>query len=404
MDHFIQIQTVGIIVPTCCTVSFVPDIDFTKDFPVDQPYGTGFSQVTGDAQGPLNEYEVGAQFVSFLNGFYRVFPAAASYNLYLAGESYAGMYIPYISAAILNCPDLIGIEPRYGSPIPLRGIILGASLVSFDVQASPSITTQTNLELLTAAHVFDDGVNFGIDADAFRNGATTLARECSGITSWEFAANNTYGCDMVAYAADFVAAALNYSACFDYYKVDTLMPCTARDHFWAAEDALATYLNVRTDFLFVSSFDPLSKQTPEVRTALHVDPLLVETLPNAIWQECTTISVSAQADMMYPSSVTLLPQLIDAGIRILMYSGDLDLVMDYFGIELVLSNLTWAGSTGFQQNPTNWIIDGDVAGLYWCERGLKYIRAHNAGHMVPADQPSSGIEILNEILTYECNC
>jgi carboxypeptidase D len=67
-------------------------------FWLDQPAGVGFG--TSDADGYVaDEAGMAEDFISFLGNLVKVFPSLAKRPLYLTGESYAGMYIPYIMKA-----------------------------------------------------------------------------------------------------------------------------------------------------------------------------------------------------------------------------------------------------------------------------------------------------------------
>src|SRR5690606_11898244 len=66
---------------------------------VDQPGGTGFSY-TDVYDKELSE--VADDFMIFLQKFYELFPNDLSNEIYIAGESYAGQYIPYIASSIQN--------------------------------------------------------------------------------------------------------------------------------------------------------------------------------------------------------------------------------------------------------------------------------------------------------------
>lgn len=57
---------------------------------IDQPIGTGYSE--GSNQPPLNA-QVTQDFVGWLQTFYDVFPELKAKNTYIAGESYAGVYV-----------------------------------------------------------------------------------------------------------------------------------------------------------------------------------------------------------------------------------------------------------------------------------------------------------------------
>lgn len=68
---------------------------------VEQPVGTGFSigEVTA-----TNEEEIAQDFVKFFKNFQTIF-GIKKFKIYVTGESYAGRYVPYISAAMIDKND-----------------------------------------------------------------------------------------------------------------------------------------------------------------------------------------------------------------------------------------------------------------------------------------------------------
>ncbi len=68
---------------------------------VEQPVGTGFSQGTPDA---TSEADVAREFLGFFKNFVDLF-ALQGRKIFIAGESYAGYYVPYIADAMLNTND-----------------------------------------------------------------------------------------------------------------------------------------------------------------------------------------------------------------------------------------------------------------------------------------------------------
>jgi carboxypeptidase D len=68
---------------------------------VEQPIGTGYTVGTATAQ---TEEAIAQDFVGFFKNFQQTF-GITNFKIYVTGESYAGRYIPYISAAMLNQKD-----------------------------------------------------------------------------------------------------------------------------------------------------------------------------------------------------------------------------------------------------------------------------------------------------------
>ena len=68
---------------------------------VEQPVGTGFS--IGEVTAKTQE-ETAQDFIKFFKNFETTF-GIKNYKIYVTGESYAGRYVPYISAAMLDQKD-----------------------------------------------------------------------------------------------------------------------------------------------------------------------------------------------------------------------------------------------------------------------------------------------------------
>ncbi|KAI8617963.1 peptidase S10, serine carboxypeptidase [Chytriomyces sp. MP71] len=308
---------------------------------VEQPLGTGFSQRAKSSLAPTTEFQVASEFVSFLNGFYSTFPEARRLNLYLTGESYAGMYIPYIASAILTCKTLID-----GTRIPLTGVAIGDGVLDQGEQFGIPNSVQANYDFLEASGFFKN--QSSLQTEAF-NQVTT----CKNVRTQTQLDRAPFQCDVFSLVNTYYNTTHN-GLCLDIYNIDFTVPClNSEDEFYKEEDALTRYLN-----------------SPAVRAAIHVDPILSQNQPAFNWQVCSSISITQNGDYDANTSVSLLANLIANGIKVVIFNGDRDLLVNYVSTEKVLSALSWQGSTGFQKGPTNWTAGLDHAGLYWSERGL----------------------------------
>lgn len=68
---------------------------------VEQPVGTGYS--IGDIRA-TSEEEIAQDFIRFFKNFEKAF-GIKNFKIYVTGESYAGRYVTYISAAMLDEKD-----------------------------------------------------------------------------------------------------------------------------------------------------------------------------------------------------------------------------------------------------------------------------------------------------------
>jgi carboxypeptidase C (cathepsin A) len=57
--------------------------------------------------------------------------------------------------------------------------------------------------------------------------------------------------------------------------------------------------------------------------------------------------------------------------------------------------MDWSGSENFKQASTkSFLVDDKEAGLITSYGSLSFLKVHDAGHMVPMDQPKAALEML----------
>lgn len=91
---------------------------------IDNPVGTGFSFTDSDDGYAKNEVDVGQNLLSALQQFFTLFPDLQKNEFYLSGESYGGKYVPAIGHAILKDSQLNDGKPK----INLKGLAIGNGL------------------------------------------------------------------------------------------------------------------------------------------------------------------------------------------------------------------------------------------------------------------------------------
>ena len=75
---------------------------------MDQPVGTGFSFANTDSYThDLNE--VADNFMLFIDQLFTVFPHLSQQDMYIAGESFAGTYIPYFASRLIQQKDKVSL-------------------------------------------------------------------------------------------------------------------------------------------------------------------------------------------------------------------------------------------------------------------------------------------------------
>ncbi|CAG8718302.1 40032_t:CDS:2 [Gigaspora margarita] len=83
--------------------------------------------------------------------------------------------------------------------------------------------------------------------------------------------------------------------------------------------------------------------------------------------------------------------LLKNNIRVLIYAGDADYGSNWLGVDAWTKVFRWSGTKGFNEaNITPWITaSGNYSGEFRTFKGFTFLRIFEAGHYVPHDQPVS---------------
>ena len=148
----------------------------------------------------------------------------------------------------------------------------------------------------------------------------------------------------------------------------------------------------------------LTNVTPYLRRADVVSALNVNSDKHSGWTECAgSVSMNFNPKESKPA-IDLLPDIIEKGVRVLLFSGDQDLICNHIGTEELIHNMSWNGGTGFELSPgtwaprRHWTFEGEPAGLYQEARNLTYLLFYNSSHMVPFDYPRRSRDMLDRFL------
>lgn len=341
---------------------------------VEQPAATGFSQGTPDAK---DERDVAQEFYSFLTKFYETFPEVQGKRLWLTGESYAGMYIPYIADHIYHAPDK---NKRHG--IDLQGLQINDPSWTNDFLASeaalPSFVQRYEKELglnktflksfyhkAKSIHVLD-----------YVEKNLVYPPPAEGLTIPPSDPNTTL-------ASELLTAASEANKYVNIYNVKLSKPI---------QDSLGFAPNGNE-----VSPKNIINDIPGFKKLIHA-PEKTE------WLQCSNVSVlvgqgEAGDSSPFPDQ-TVLPSVISKNKRTLIAHGVLDALLLSNGTQLAIQNLTWGGKRGFQKKPDQFFqVNGTKAGKFHEERGLTFVEVWGSGHMQPQDVPSSALKML-EYLVY----
>lgn len=141
--------------------------------------------------------------------------------------------------------------------------------------------------------------------------------------------------------------------------------------------------------------------TPYLRRDDVVQALNVNPDKQSGWVECAgSVSQNFKPTKSKPA-IALLPDIIEKGVRTLLFSGDQDLICNHFGTEEFINNMQWNGGKGMELSPgtwaprRHWTFEDEPAGIYQEARNLTYLLFYNSSHMVPFDFPRRSRDMLD---------
>ncbi|CAB0018989.1 unnamed protein product [Nesidiocoris tenuis] len=123
----------------------------------------------------------------------------------------------------------------------------------------------------------------------------------------------------------------------------------------------------------------------KVKRALHVGskPFSDGNVPAAILHEDIAKSVA-------PWLVTLMEN-----YRVMLYNGQLDIIVAYPLTVNFVKRLKWSGAEEYNNASRQiWYVDGKIAGYVKTAKNFTEVLVRNSGHMVPSDQPVWALDLI----------
>jgi carboxypeptidase D len=373
-------------------------VNLTNVLWVEQPVGTGFSYGNVTA---TNEEDIAEDFANFFLNFQTIF-GISKFKIYVTGESYAGRYVPYISAEFLDRNDTDHFD--LSGALMYDPCIGSWQYIQEEVTAYPFVEANNNMIGLNASYLaqlkaLDESCGY---ADFREKYLTFPASGVQPVTP-----DNFFGkCDINGLATN---AAFPINPCFNSYEIVTQCPMPSDP------------LGFPTDLAFAYPLQyPLYFDREDVKIAMHA-PLDID------WQECSGPVFLGDGGPEFEGDLSLdpiqyvLPKIIEATNRVLVSNADLDFVIITNGTLLSIQNMTWGGELGFQSQPDKPIVitlpdlqyeqlfvdngypfgfedPQGTMGVQHYERGLMWAETFLSGHMQPQFQPRSSYRHLQWVL------
>ncbi|EYU39414.1 hypothetical protein ABFS82_12G056400 [Erythranthe guttata] len=336
---------------------------------LESPVGVGFSytNTTSDIK-QLGDTITALDSYNFLVGWFRRFPQFKSHDFFIAGESYAGHYVPQLAELVID-KNKNALEDDY---INLKGIMIGNAVLDDE-------TDQKGL--------IDYAWDHAVISDA-------LYREIQKKCNFSIA-NLTTDCNAALDKYFDVYDIIDMYSLYAPTCIDTNSTTTARP-FSRVPRLIISNTDGRRIRRQLSGYDPCASEytelymnRPDVQQALHAN---VTKIPYP-WTHC-----SDNITFWNDAPISILPiisKLIAENQRVWVFSGDTDGRVPVTATRYSLRKLglhikqDWSPWYTYKKQVGGWTVEYE---------GLTFVTVRGAGHQVPTFKPKQALQLVNHFL------
>ncbi|KAL2532022.1 Serine carboxypeptidase-like 25 [Abeliophyllum distichum] len=333
---------------------------------LETPAGVGFSY-SNTSSDHLNtgDRRTAKDSLQFLIRWMKRFPRYKNRDVYLTGESYAGHYVPQLAREIVNH------NANAKHKINLKGFMVGNAVTDNYYDNLGTVTYWWSHAMISdkTYHQLISTCDFSRHKES---------NECESL--YYYAMDQEFGN-------------------IDQYNIYA-PPCNNSDGSTSA-NSRTMHLPHRPHRVFreLSGYDPCTEKyaeiyynRPDVQKALHANTTRIPYK----WTACSE-TLNRNWNDTDDSILPIYRDLIVAGLRIWVFSGDVDSVVPVTATRYSLAQLKLATTIPWYP----WYVKKQVAGWTEVYKGLTFATVRGAGHEVPLFKPRAAFQLLKSFLEGE---
>ncbi|ESR50819.1 hypothetical protein CICLE_v10031415mg [Citrus x clementina] len=334
---------------------------------LEAPVGVGFSYTNNSEDlHKLGDQVTANDSYAFLIGWFKRFPNFKSHDFYIAGESYAGHYVPQLAELIHER----NIRAGKDSFINLKGFMIGNAVIN-DPTDTKGLVDYAWSHAIISDKLYKD-----------------ISKECD------------FGQSMIrSNCNDHIRGFVEAYAEIDIYSIYSPVCLDSLDGKAPSKLMVAPHLLTQHDLWhrLPSGYDPCAEDyvmkffnREDVQRALHAN------ITKLSYPYTTCSGVISKWNDSAETVLPIIQKLLNAGLRIWVYSGDTD------GRVPVTSTRYSINKMGLKikEEWRAWFHKHQVAGwVETYEKGLTLVTVRGAGHQVPAFAPAQSLSLFTKFLS-----
>ena len=354
---------------------------------LESPGDVGFSYIDSKLETDLytDDNTTAADNLNALLDFFKKFPSMKNKDFYISGESYGGIYVPILAYKIVEYNKGVSESEK----IKLKGILVGNGVADWNYDTDPA-----TMDFVFTHHLISYETRLEYNNYCLIN-ETYDYKKCNNLISEIY--NTIDGINIYDYLRE-CKVPKNINGELDTSSKYFKYAPWAFKKFKKIKKEKSNLKEQNDDDVLNSTpcFDDTNIEKyfnrPDVQSSLHVTP-------KRTWYVCSDL-VSNRYKILEEGSIWTYPILINEGIRILIYSGDTDVIVPYNGNQQWIDNLGLKIEESWRQ----WRAFGDeenVSGYVVKYKGLTFCTIKGTGHMTPAWKPKESYYMFSKFLNGE---
>eukprot|EP00037_Helgoeca_nana_P030970 m.390176 g.390176 ORF g.390176 m.390176 type:complete len:540 (+) comp28298_c1_seq6:51-1670(+) len=336
---------------------------------IDNPVGAGFSYTGGNGYCHDTHDCVARNLYSALQQFYTMFPTVAANPLWITGESYGGHYVPAIAAYIHNQNERLATGGAPPSNVEHQLVVPETALPLAGIAVGDGWVDPVNMLQAYAPMIYNQAM-------------------CSETEAAEIAGFMTQAADLIK-QGDFLGS-FNV---WDKFLNGDIWPYGNWFHNKTGLNDYDNYMNTDepADLEYYHSY----LNVPSVRAALHIGSHTLQSGHDCEMALLADFMASLKTEIM-----TLMNR--PDKYRVLVYSGQLDVIIGAALTESFLTVLPWDGLAAYNSvEKFVWRMDpsdSNVAGYVRVVGNFTQAIIRGAGHLCPHDQPERSLDMITRLV------
>jgi carboxypeptidase C (cathepsin A) len=322
----------------------------------------------------LHDNKTATDVYNFLVSFFQKYPQFAQNPFYVSGESYAGHYVPVSTNTIFE-GNKQGVNPK----INLKGFLVGNGIID-----------QPSDQNSIPHYIYHHGMTS-------ESSYKTAIEQCKGDF---YKHQNEPACGS---ALNVIYNAIRGVNLYNIYDRCENSPNTALKMNRIKKDRNVhpllrlwdTHSATNDGVPCINSTDITTYlNNAQVKAAIHARA-------DIKWEICN-FQINGNYDWTFESVLPFYQKLLAAGLRAVVYTGDIDLAVNSLGSEEALTILSNKVGSKVVKEWSSWHLNGQVAGWFktW-SNNLTFLTIRGASHMVPTQKPAEALQFFSQFIKNE---